>query len=698
MGIGKAIVMAAGLAAGIGHGGNAGAQDHDPFLWLEDVGGERALDWVREQNRTSQAALEKAPGFEALRSDLLAILDSDEKIPYVGKIGDWYYNFWQDAEHVQGVWRRTTLEEYRKPQPKWETIIDLDALSKAEGENWVWHGANCRYPEYDRCLVSLSRGGADADVTREFDLATRTWVKDGFFLPEAKGGASWIDRDTLFVYTDFGDGSMTTSGYPRIVKVWKRGTPLSAATTLFEGKPEDISVGAYVAHTRGKRHELVYRGITFYTRAYFLRSGGQLHRIDVPEDAELSFWGDWLLVELKSEWTTGERTWPQGALLAIDIGRFGEGARDFAMLYEPHARKSLSGYEGTRDHLLVTELDNVKDRLYEWKIEDGQWWRRAVDVPSFGNLGVSAIDDETSNGYFLTFTDFLTPTTLYLGESGSDARERLKELPAYFDASGFTVTQHEAVSSDGTRVPYFQIAGKDLELDGSNPTLLYGYGGFEVSRLPTYSASVGRGWLSQGGVYVLANMRGGGEFGPAWHRAVLKENRQLAYDDFIAIGEDLVRRKVTSPEHLGIQGGSNGGLLMGVMLTQRPDLWGAVVCQVPLLDMKRYNKLLAGASWMGEYGNPDVPEEWAYISRYSPYHNVREDADYPPILFTTSTRDDRVHPGHARKMMARMLDQGHDDLLYYENIEGGHGGAANNRQAAYMQALSYTFLRQQLFD
>jgi len=692
--IGKVALMAAGLAIGAG----ATAQEEDPFLWLEDVGGDRSLDWVRAQNAVSEAALANSPRFEDLRRDLLSIMDSDEKIPYVGRLGEYYYNFWQDAEHVQGVWRRTTLEEYRKPEPKWETVIDVDALAKAEGENWVWHGANCRYPEYDRCLVSLSRGGADADVTREFDLAGKHWVKDGFFLPEAKGNAGWIDRDTLFVATDFGEGSMTTSGYPRIVKLWKRGTPLAQAETLFEGKPDDISVGAFVAHTRGQRYELVYRGITFYTRQYFVRRGEALERIEVPEDAEVSFWGQWLLVELKSDWTADGRTWPQGALLALDFERFRKGARDFDLLYEPHARKSLSGYAGTRDHLLVTELDNVKDRLYEWKVEDGAWWRRAVDVPSIGNLGVTAIDDEDSNAYFLTFTDFLTPTTLYLAESGSDARDALKQLPAYFDASGLEVSQHEAVSKDATRVPYFQIAPKALKLDGRNPTLLYGYGGFEVSRLPSYSATVGRGWLSQGGVYVMANIRGGGEFGPAWHRAALKENRQRAYDDFIAIGEDLVARKVTSPQHLGIQGGSNGGLLMGVMLTQRPDLWGAVVCQVPLLDMKRYNKLLAGASWMGEYGNPDVPAEWAYISTYSPYQKVRAGVDYPPILFTTSTRDDRVHPGHARKMMARMDAQEHDDILYYENIEGGHGGAANNKQAAYMQALAYQFLWQKLAD
>ncbi|HET6604456.1 MAG TPA: prolyl oligopeptidase family serine peptidase [Xanthomonadaceae bacterium] len=694
----KAMTMAALMAAA-----TVAAQertDGDPHLWLEEVTGETALDWVRARNKVSQAALEATPGFERLEADLLEILDSDEKIPYVRKIGDHYYNFWQDRQHVRGIWRRTTLAEYRKPEPRWETVIDLDALAQAEDENWVWHGAACRKPDYDRCLVSLSRGGADADVTREFDLAAKSFVEDGFFLPEAKGGAAWIDRDTVFVATDFGEGSMTSSGYPRILKLWKRGTPLAAASTVFEGEPTDVSVAGFVADTQGRRYQIVYRGITFYTRQYFLRDAGsgELTRVEVPEHAELSVWGPWLLVEPKEDWTVGEHTWPQGALLVTGVDEYLAGKREFEVLYEPGPRKSLAGYEGTRDHLLVLELDNVTDRLYEWKVQDGQWWRRRVAVPALGNLGVEAVDEDAGNDYFLTYTDFLTPTSLYLAASGSDGRERLKELPAYFDATGVTVSQHEAVSKDGTRVPYFQVAPEGIAPDGDNPTLLYGYGGFEIALTPSYAASVGRGWLSQGGVYVLANIRGGGEFGPAWHRAALKHNRQRAYDDFIAIAQDLIARKVTSPRRLGIQGGSNGGLLMGVMLTQRPDLWGAVVIQVPLLDMRRYNQLLAGASWMGEYGNPDVPEEWAFISKYSPYQNVKPDVDYPPVLFTTSTRDDRVHPGHARKMMARLIELGHDDLLYYENIEGGHGGAANNAQRAYMQALAYAFLRRELVD
>lgn len=674
------------------------AATDDPHQWLEDVEGDKALDWVRARNKASQGHLEQLPGFKKVEQALLNVYDSDAKIPYISKKGGHVYNFWKDKKHQRGLWRRTTMDSYRSGNTQWETIIDLDQLAKAEDENWVWHGADCLRPTYDRCLVSLSRGGADADVMREFDMNSKTFVKGGFALPESKGGATWIDRDTLFVQTDFGDGSMTDSGYPRIVKVWKRGTPLSQAKTVFEGEQKDMMVGGSVSHSQGNTHKIIYRLKTFYTRDYFVMGDDeQLTKVDVPDHAQIDLWGDWMLIEAKEDWTVGGKTWPQGSLLVTKQADFFAGKRDFDALFTPHPTRSLSGRSATKDYLLVTELDNVKDRLYEWRHDDGKGWvRREVTVPGLGNLGVSSVDEDSSNDYFLTYSDFLTPDTLYLGKAGSNERSKLRSLPSFFDASGYEVKQHFTTSKDGTRVPYFQINKKGVTLDGSNPTLLYGYGGFEISLTPSYAATTGVGWLEQGGVYVLANIRGGGEFGPKWHRAALKENRQRAYDDFIAIGEDLIARKVTSSKHLGIQGGSNGGLLMGVMLTQRPDLWNAVVVQVPLLDMKRFNKLLAGASWMGEYGNPDKPEEWAYISKYSPYQNVKPGVDYPAVLFTTSTRDDRVHPGHARKMMAKMMAQGHDDLLYYENIEGGHGGAANNKQAAHMRALAYAFLAEKL--
>jgi prolyl oligopeptidase len=671
------------------------ANGDDPYLWLENVTGERALSWVHEQNAISTNELERSPDFEPIRNRLLAILDSKEKIPYVSKHGKFYYNFWRDQNNVRGLWRRTTLEEFKKPQPDWETVLDLDQLSAAEKENWVWKSYDVLYPTYDRCLISLSRGGADASVVREFDLTTKQFVTNGFFLPEAKSAATWRNRDALYIGTDFGAGSLTSSGYPRIVKEWKRGTPVDKAKTVFEGKSEDVSVDADVIHDHGITYEFIRRGVTFFTSEDFLRRGDNWVKLDKPADAQVSTFEDQLLLRLRSDWTVGGKTYPAGALLATDLNAFLDGKRNFNMLFEPTERKSLAGWSETKHFLIINELDNVRDRLYVLQRKDGAWTRTPLDAPTFGSVSANGIDADESDDYFMTVTDFLTPSSLYLGTVGKSGVEKLKSLPAFFDAKGLEITQHEATSKDGTKVPYFQVARKGIALDSSNPTLLYGYGGFEISMLPSYSAGVGSAWLERGGVYVLANIRGGGEFGPKWHEAARKAHRQRAYDDFIAVAEDLIRRKVTSPGHLGIQGGSNGGLLMGVMFTERPDLFKAVVCQVPLLDMRRFNKLLAGASWMDEYGDPDKPGDWAYISKYSPYQNVAKEKNYPRILFLTSTRDDRVHPGHARKMVAKMKGQTHD-VLYYENTEGGHGAAANNKQSAFMSALAYTFLLKEL--
>ena len=670
----------------------------DRFLWLEDVTGDKPLEWARARNAESAKVL-ATPEMAALEKRILDILDSKEKIPSVQKLGPWYYNFWKDAKNPRGLWRRTTLAEYRKPEPAWETVIDVDALGALEKENWVWHGAQCLKPGYRLCLVSLSRGGADADVVREFDLETKAFVKDGFFLPEAKNRVSWLDRDQLYVGTDFGPGSLTTSGYPRIAKVWRRGTPLSAAETVFEGQAGDVAVGAFRDHTRGFERDFVQRAITFYTNELFLRRDGKLVKIDKPDSANGSVHRDLLLLQLREDWAVSGRTYPAGALLATDFEAFLKGERRFEVLFEPGERRSLelfNPFSPTRHHILVNALDNVKSSVYAIGRKDGRWVREPLPgLPEFGTAEATAVDEEESDDYFVTVSDYLSPTRLALGTVGRGAPETLKQLPAFFDTAGLVISQHEATSKDGTRIPYFQVSKQSLTLDGKNPTLLYGYGGFEVSELPEYNAGVGAAWLEKGGVYVVANIRGGGEFGPKWHQAALKANRHRAYEDFIAVGEDLIRRKVTSTPHLGIRGGSNGGLLMGNMLTLRPDLWGAVVCQVPLLDMRRYHTLLAGASWMGEYGNPDDPKEWGFIQGFSPYHQLKAGVKYPPTLFTTSTRDDRVHPGHARKMMARMSEMG-QDVLYYENIEGGHGGAANNQQAAHMAALAYTFLWQRL--
>ncbi|MFO0583722.1 MAG: prolyl oligopeptidase family serine peptidase [Anaeromyxobacter sp.] len=669
----------------------APAAADDPNLWLEDVLGDRALAWVKARNAESAKVLEQGD-FAASEARILSILDSKERIPAVEQLGDRLYNFWKDAKNPRGLWRRTTLAEYRKPAPAWETVLDVDALAGAEQENWVWHGATCLRPGFRRCLLSLSRGGGDASVVREFDLVTKAFVKDGFALPEAKSRVSWAGPDELLVGTDFGPGSLTSSGYPRVVKRWRRGTPLAAAATVFEGQPGDVSVSGFHDPTKGFERDLVERGLTFFTNELHLVRGGKLVKIEKPDSAEASVWRELLLLTLRDDWATGGRTYPAGALVAIELERFLAGDRRLDVLFEPSERRSLDGYATTRRHVLVTELDNVRNRVTVLTREKGAWKRAPLPgVPGLAAVGVKAVDEETSDDYWLTVTDYLTPTALSRGAAGKGPAERLKQLPAFFDASGLEVAQHEAVSKDGTRVPYFQVSRKGLALDGKNPTLLYGYGGFEVSEQPSYRPGVGASWLEEGGVYVVANIRGGGEFGPKWHQAALKANRPRAYEDFFAVAEDLARRGVTSPAHLGIQGGSNGGLLVGNALTMRPELFGAVVCQVPLLDMKRYSHLLAGASWMGEYGDPDVPEEWAFIRTFSPYHNLRPGVRYPPVLFMTSTRDDRVHPGHARKMAARMIEAGHD-VLYWENVEGGHGGAANNRQAAHMGALTYAFL------
>ena len=700
------------LIAGLAIAGGASAQTasgDDPHAWLEDVSGEKSLEWVKARNARAEAEIAGTPAFKTLEASILAILDSDAKIPGVEKIGDYYYNFWKDKQHERGLWRRTTLAEYRKPQPQWETVLDLDALNKAEGAKWVWHGADCLRPDYTRCLIALSPGGSDADVTREFDLTTKTFVQDGFFRPEAKGGLAWIDRDTVYVYTDFGPGSMTSSGYPNIVKQWQRGTPLASATTVYEGKPGDMYIAAQRDHTPGYQRDFVSRTIAFYNDELYLRdahgcasaagagcagAAGKLTKIDAPNSAQKGVHKDWLLLELREPYEAGGKTYAPGSLIATNFDDFMAGKREFTALFEPTDKSSLAGYTWTKDHLVLNVMEDVKNRLFVLTPGKAEWAKSDfVGAPTIGTIGVGAVDADDSNAVWLTATDFLSPTTLSIAEIGSKP-EVLKSNPVFFDGSKDVIEQHFATSKDGTKVPYFLVRPKDLKFDGKAPTLLYGYGGFEVSLTPSYSGSIGKAWLEKGGVYALANIRGGGEYGPRWHQAALKANRHKAYEDFAAIADDLVARKITAPAHLGTMGGSNGGLLMGNMLTQYPEKFGAIVVQVPLLDMKRYSHLLAGASWMAEYGNPDT-SDWDYIQTFSPYHLFDANKTYPATLFTTSTKDDRVHPAHARKLMAKMEAAG-KDVRYYENIEGGHGGAANNAQSAHMNALAYTFLWEQL--
>ena len=675
--------------------------DDDPYLWLEDVQGERALAWVRERNATTEARLLATPGFDDRQQAILQVLDSRDRIPAVTRRGAWFYNRWQDAAQPRGLWRRTTLAEYRKPQPAWEIVLDLDALGHAEGQNWVWGGAECAPANPRRCLLSLSRGGADAAVVREYDTVDKRFVEGGFTVPEGKTRVTWIDADTLYIGADFGPGSLTDSGYPRTIRRWSRGQALADAPTVFEGERADVSVYAYVDATPGFERQGFGRSTGFYDTRSFLLQGEKLLPIDKPSDASFSFWRDRVLIQLRSDWAVAGATFARGSLLVTDAAAYLRGERSLTALFTPSTSRSLAGFTTTRSTVMLNVLDQVTSRIEEWRPAAAGWLRRDVDAPRLGSLSVAALhdpilaDDPLAEQYWLHVSGFLTPNAQWLGRTGVDAHEPVKALPAFFDAAGMRVEQRLATSKDGTRVPYFVIWPKGATADGRNPTLLYGYGGFEISMTPAYLAVAGRTWLAQGGVYVLANIRGGGEFGPAWHQAATKASKQNSYDDFAAIAEDLIATHVTQPRQLGVQGGSNGGLLVGAVMVQRPELFGAVVCQVPLLDMRRYHRLLAGASWMAEYGDPDQPEQWAWIRRYSPYQNVKPGATMPAVLFTTSTRDDRVHPGHARKMAARMLEQGHAPL-YWENIEGGHGGAADNAQRARMRALELAFLWQEL--
>ncbi|GAA1877581.1 prolyl oligopeptidase family serine peptidase [Asanoa iriomotensis] len=663
----------------------------DPYLWLEELDSPPAARWVADRNAETLAAFADE-GFARAKDAIREVLDSKDRIPYPGWRGDGlYYDFWQDADHPRGLWRRTTPEQYRRDEPEWDVLIDVDALNVAEGENWVWGGATVLRPGYDRCLVSLSRGGADAVVVREFDLRGRVFVDGGFTLPEAKSDVGWIDADHIYVGTDFGPGTLTASGYPRVVKRWRRGTALSEAELVYEGHVDDVAAGASHDSTPGYERDFVGRSLDFYrSELHLRRPTGDLVKVDIPDDAGCDVERDWLLIWLRTPWTVGGATYPAGALLAAPFGAYLEGRRDLSVLFEPDDRTSLGSFAWTRNHLILTTMTDVRTRLHVLTPDAAGWRRRPL--PGAGELDDAWIvdtDPDNDDSYLTASAGFLRPETLSLDTVGG-AVEVLKRAPAFFDPEGMEVRQHFVASADGTRVPYFVVGGATPA-----PTLLTGYGGFEISQTPHYDGVVGRRWLARGGTYVVANIRGGGEFGPAWHQAALREKRVKAFEDFAAVAADLVARGITTPAQLGIEGGSNGGLLMGVMLTRCPALFGAVVATVPLLDMRRYTKLLAGASWIAEYGDPDVDADWAYLREFSPYHNVRPGRSYPPVLFMTSTRDDRVHPGHARKMVALLREHGYD-VSYYENVEGGHGAAADNEQAATLWALTLEYLWRKL--
>lgn len=677
----------------------------DEDLWLEDVEGTAALDWVRNQNDRSLAILEAEPGYGDMETAAREILTSQDRIPY-GPIRDGFvWNFWQDDVHVRGLWRRSDADAYRAGEPAWETILDIDQLAEDEDENWVFAGASPWRPEdaaSNRYLLSFSVGGRDATTVREFDVDRRAFVgaeEGGFVSAEAKQGMAWLDADTVLIATEIGNNPMTDSGYPIAVRRWERGAALAEAPELFRGVTSDVVIWPVVFRRHdGTRIAGVIQRQTFFTSTLYLLVSGQAEPLAVPVPAKAdiaSLVEDQVIVSLRQEWSTGGTTHGAGDIVSFDLatllatGEVGE----VQSVFSPSPRQSVTQTASSGGRLLLFTTDTVAARAASVERgADGMWQHTPIELPGDGSAGVVFSDPRTSE-VFVTYQDHLTPDSLF--ELDGTHLTTMASAPRWFDADKLVASQRFATSADGTQIPYFLVHRKDLVADGETPTLLYGYGGFEVSMSPSYSGTIGRLWLEEGGAYAIANIRGGGEFGPSWHQAGLKQNRQVIYDDFISVAEDLIASSVTSPRRLGIMGGSNGGLLMGVMLTQRPELWNAAVIQVPLLDMLRYHLLLAGASWVDEYGSPDVPDERAFLETISPYHQFDAAADYPEPFFVTSTKDDRVHPGHARKM-ARRFEEAGKAFLYYENIDGGHGAAANQNERARRVALEFAYLRRQL--
>jgi prolyl oligopeptidase len=663
----------------------------DPYLWLEDVRGEAALDWVRAQNEPTRDEL-CGERFEQMRAEALEIMNADTRIPTVKRCGDYLYNCWTDAEHPRGLWRRTTLEQYRTDTPEWDVLLDVDALAAAEDENWVLGSLGVIEPEYTRALVSLSRGGSDAMVVREFDIATCQFVADGFTLPAGRHNVAWEDENTVLVGTDFGNGSLTNVGLPRLVKRWRRGEPLQRAETIFAGKKTDLTAGAGVDRTPGFERTAIVRMLDVHNQELYELRGDKLIRIDTPTDSAADMHRQWMTIWLRTDWLRAGTRYVAGSLLVADYEQFLAGTAELRVIFEPDAHTSLGQYAWTRDRLVVVTRVDVASRVQV--VTPGSWDAQPVQgVPDNTDTVISATD-EFSNEIFLYSDGFDTPPRLLHGTAGEPVHV-IKSSPAMFDADDIVVTQNFATSADGTSIPYFAVGHRDA--GGPGPTLLSGYGAYGMSMIPGYVGAVGRLWLARGGSYVLANIRGGGEYGPGWHTQTMRAGRHLVAEDFAAVATDLVARGITTAEQLAGAGGSAGGLLMGIMLTQCPQLFGALVCDAPVLDMRRYHLLGVGGASVAEFGNPDDPDDWEFMSKYSPYHNISADRRYPPVLITAAINDDRVQPGHARKMTAALQAAGHR-VLYYERIEGGHGGAANTAQAAFNMALTYEFLLRTLVD
>jgi len=680
----------------------AAATADDPYIWLEDVSGQRAMDWVNSHNAKTQKVLEADPRYQQYYKEALDIAQAKDRIPVGSFRGGQIYNFWQDSDHVRGIWRRASLESYATGNPQWETVLDLDALAAAEKANWVWKGANCARPLERRCLINLSDGGEDAVTVREFDLKSKSFVKRGFVLPKGKQNVDWENENTLLVSREWKKGQLTKSGYAYVVKRLRRGQPLSSAVEVFRGTKDDVSASPNVLRD-AQNHTLsvIDEGTDFWHSKTFMAGAKDVRRVAIPAKAQLIDMVDGrVIVRSQEAWTAGGKHFPAGTLLSLDLAQLKADPAHLkpTLIYQPGPREAFDDASASKDMLLVSILDNVRARTLVYRPgPKGSWTRSQLDLPDNSTVGIAAASS-TENQALLTVTNFLTPPSLWLADAASGDVKQIMSQPAKFDASGLVAEQREAVSSDGTRIPYFLVHRKDIKLDGNNPTLLYAYGGFEASETPAYSATTGKLWLEQGGVYALANIRGGGEFGPAWHEAGLGTKRQIIYDDFAAVAKELIATKVTSARRLGIRGGSNGGLLMGVQFTQHPELWNAVIIDVPLLDMIRISKIAAGASWEGEYGSVENdPAVRAFWEKTSPYQNLRKGGTYPePFIFTT-TKDDRVGPQHARKFAARMEEYGLP-FYYYENTEGGHAAGANLRQAAHTNALEMIYLTRKLMD
>ena len=668
----------------------------DPYLWLEEVEGKKSLTWVEEQNEETFNRYTQSNAFKEKYERIKKELNDDERIPSAYYQNGEMYNFWRDEKNVRGVWRKTSFKSYLKDEPIWENILDIDQLAKDEGINWLYKGADCLAPEFKRCLIRLSDGGTDAVTIREFDFEEKKFVKDGFNTYPSKQNASWINEDQILIGADFGEGTMNESGYPMQVKLWNRGESLEEAKIFFSGSYEKIFNFPFVSIRPDGKHYGIIEGPTFFSEVLHLFDGEKLIKINLPQMIDIhGFFKESLILSIEEDWGI----FKSGSLLEINVNSLLANSideSDVKIIFEPDGQRFISGVSIGKHQLMVSMLENVNGKITRFMKKNDRW--DSKDIEGFKNSTMNIYgQDVWSDNSFISVSNFLEPSSIYHASDGADYK-KIKSRKNSIDPEKYRVEQNFVSSADGALIPYFLISRKDIDLDGKNPTILYGYGGFQISKPPSYlGGSIAEYWLNSGGVYVVSNIRGGGEYGPAWHQSALKENRQRAYDDFIAIAIDLIEKGITSKDHLGIEGRSNGGLLVGATFTQRPDLFDAVICGVPLLDMYRYDKLLAGASWVDEYGDPDNPEEWEFIRKYSPYQNLKKGTEYPEVFFYTSTKDDRVHPGHARKMAKKMTDMG-SPIVYYENTEGGHAGTSNIDQFSFLLALQLAYLEDKLMN